>query len=446
MKTEKVVGVSPMKIVSACSILALGAVALVGAVSGAAKAEVLRLNTPAVGLTSDRIGALPDAERGPWVEYLARSQAKHLADRAALAAELPAGATPPPPPKAVGPAHYNMPLDRPADWYGTAEARAIADAIVSFQTPAGGWSKNQDRSIARLPGQRFSNDAETMEQNPANFDAPGDRFWTFVGTLDNEATWSEMRFLAKVAAHASGKEGDGWRASVIKGVRYLLDAQYPNGGWPQIWPLEGGFHDSITFNDNAVANAAMLLRDVAHGAEGFDFVPAELETQAAEATQKAIDVTLAAQVRRGDQLLGWAQQVEPLRLVPTSARNYEPRSIASGETTDILIFLMGEQNPSPEVQAAVRGGVGWLQSVRVYDKSFEMTDDGRKLIDKPGAGPLWSRNYDLVTGRPIFGDKDQTIHDDVNEISVGRRNGYSWWISSPQKALDVYARWAELLD
>lgn len=243
-----------------------------------------------------------------------------------------------------------------------------------------------------------------------------------------------------------GRRCASWRASVIKGVRYLLDAQYPNGGWPQIWPLEGGFHDSITFNDNAVANAAMLLRDVAHGAEGFDFVPAELETQAAEATQKAIDVILAAQVHRGDQLLGWAQQVEPLRLVPTSARNYEPRSIASGETTDILIFLMGEQNPSPEVQAAVRGGVGWLQSVRVYDKSFEMTDDGRKLIDKPGAGPLWSRNYDLVTGRPIFGDKDQTIHDDVNEISVGRRNGYSWWISSPQKALDVYARWAELLD
>lgn len=311
-----------------------------------------------------------------------------------------------------------------------------------FPDPAGGWSKNQDRSIARLPGQRFSNDAETMEQNPANFDAPADRFWTFVGTLDNEATWSEMRFLAKVAAYAPGRDGDAWRASVIRGVRYLLNAQYPNGGWPQIWPLEGGFHDSITFNDNAVANAAMLLRDVAHGAEGFDFVPADLETQAAEATQKAIEVILAAQVRQGDRLLGWPQQVEPMRLVPTSARNYEPRSIASGETTDILIFLMGEENPSPEIKAAVRGAAEWLQAVRVYDKSFEMTDDGRKLIDKAGAGPIWSRNYDLVTGRPIFGDKDQTIHDDVNEISVGRRNGYSWWISSPQKALDLYADWS----
>lgn len=50
-------------------------------------------------------------------------------------------------------------------------------------------------------------------------------------------------------------------------MRYLLNAQYPNGGWPQIWPLEGGFHDSITFNDNAVANAAMLLRDVSQGRE-----------------------------------------------------------------------------------------------------------------------------------------------------------------------------------
>ncbi|QYF88206.1 pectate lyase [Brevundimonas sp. PAMC22021] len=407
-----------------------------------ARAEVIRLNTPAVGLTLDRIGALPDAEREPWIEYLARSQAQMQADRASLAAELPAGATPPPPPQAVGGSQTHLPLDQPEAWYATAEARAVADAVVTFQTPAGGWSKNQDRRIARLPGQRFSNDAETMEQNPANFDAPADRFWTFVGTLDNNATWSEMRFLAKVAAHAPGPQGDAWRASVIKGVQYLLNAQYPNGGWPQIWPLEGGFHDSVTFNDNAVAQAAMVLRDVSHGEEGFDFVPAELEARAAEATKKAIDVILAAEVRYGDRIMGWPQQVEPLRLVPTSARNYEPRSVASGETTDILIFLMGEPDPSPEMKAAIRAGAAWLEATQVHDKSFEMTDDGRKLIDKPGAGPIWSRNYDIVTGQPIFGDKDQTIHDDVNGISVGRRNGYSWWIASPQRALDAYTAWS----
>jgi PelA/Pel-15E family pectate lyase len=412
------------------------------AAAPAAHAEVLRLNTPSVSLTPDRIGTLPDAERQAWIDYLARSQAQRQADRDALAAELPAGAVAPPPPHAVGGGGRNLPLDRPTEWYGSAEARATADATVSFQTPAGGWSKNQDRRIARLPGQRFSNDAETMEQNPANFDAPADRFWTFVGTLDNDSTWSEMRFLARVAAQAPGHEGDAWRASVVKGVRYLLNAQYPNGGWPQIWPLEGGFHDSITFNDNAVANAAMVLRDVSHGAEGFDFVPADLKSRSAEATHKAVDVILAAQIRSGDTLLGWAQQVEPMRLVPTSARNYEPRSIASGETTDILIFLMGETDPSPELKAAIRGGAAWLEATRVYDKSFEQTPDGRKLVDRAGAGPIWSRNYDLVTGHPIFGDKDQTIHDDVNELSAGRRNGYSWWNATPQKALDAYAAWA----
>ena len=37
------------------------------------------------------------------------------------------------------------------------------------------------------------------------------------------------------------------------------------------------------------------------------------------------------------------------------------------------------------------------------------------------AGPLWSRNHDLVTGLRIFGDKNQMIDDNVNDISIGRR-------------------------
>ena len=69
-------------------------------------------------------------------------------------------------------------------------------------------------------------------------------------------------------------------------------------------------------------------------------------------------------------------------------------------------------------------------------------EEGRKLVDKPGAGPIWSRNYDIRTGQPIFGDWGKTIHDDVNEISKGRRNGYSWYSAGPQKALDAYAKWA----
>jgi len=415
------------------------ALLLVGA---PATAEVIGRNVPAVSMTPDRVASLPAAQQDAWFAYLNRSIAQRGLDRATLAAELPAAATPPPPPMAVGGGHYNMPLDRDAAWYSTPEARATADAIVSFQTPAGGWSKNQNRTLARLRGQRYSNDAEHMELDMENFDAPVDRFWTFVGTLDNDATTTEMRFLAKAAAQASGRQGDAWRASIVRGVNYLLNAQYPNGGWPQIWPLEGGFHDAITFNDNAVAKAAMVLEDVAESKEGFGFVPATLKARAANAQARAVGLILAAQMRIDGQLTAWPQQVDPITLQPSSARNYEPHSLASGETTDLLLFLMRQSNPSPEVKAAVRAGIAWLEKTRVYDKSFEMTAEGRKLIDKPGAGPIWSRNYDVVTGQPIFGDKDQSIHDDVNGISIGRRNGYSWWNATPQAALDAYPAWA----
>ncbi|QAY77463.1 pectate lyase [Sphingosinicella sp. BN140058] len=406
-------------------------------------AKVIGTNVPAQSLTHERIAALPAAERAAWAAYLRRSEAQMRADRASLAAELPAGATPPPPPQAVGGGKGNMPLDRDASWYGGTEARAVADTIVSFQTPAGGWSKNQDRAIApRRPGQRFANDAETMDPDRSNFDAPADRFWTFVGTLDNDATTTEMRFLARVAEQLPAAEAARYRASFVKGVRYLLAAQYPNGGWPQNWPLEGGFHDAITFNDNAVAHAATLLQEVAAGGARYGFVPADLRRQAARAADRGIAIIIRAQVRIGGTLAGWPQQVDPLTLAPSSARNYEPQSIASAETTDILLFLMQQPRPSSAVNAAIRGGIAWLKAKAIYNQAWTHTPEGRKIVPQQGAGPIWSRNYSITTGQPIFGDKDKSIHDDVNFISIGRRNGYNWYVTSPQQAIDAFAKWS----
>ncbi|WP_394653672.1 pectate lyase [uncultured Sphingomonas sp.] len=421
-----------------------GALTLVAAAVPLARpvmAKVIGTNQPAQSLTRERIATLPVRERAAWLAYLTRSEATMRADRASLAAELRPGETPPPPPIAKGGGHRAAPLDRDAAWYASAEAKRIGDTIVSFQTPAGGWSKNQDRGgPARLRGQRYANDAETMVLDPTNFDAPVDRFWTFVGTIDNDATTHEMHYLGRLATALPGRDGDRYRASFVKGVRYLLVAQYPNGGWPQVYPLEGGFHDGITFNDNGVALVAMLLEDVGEDA-GYRFVPADLRAKARTAVARATDVILRAQVRQNGRLTGWPQQVDALTLAPISARNYEPRSIASGETTDILMFLMRAPRPTPAVRAAIDAGVAWLQSVAVYDVAFTRTPEGRKLLPKPGAGPLWSRNYDLVTGKPIFGDKDKSIHDDVNGISEGRRNGYSWWMDVPKRAIAAYPAW-----
>ena len=400
---------------------------------------IIGSNTPAPEVSAARLGDVPAAQRAAWADYIARSQKQRQFDREHLAAELKPGEAAPPPPVAGS---GKMSLKKEPSWYGAPEARAMADTIVSFQTPSGGWSKNQDRSgPARLRGQRYANDAETMALDTGNFDAPHDRFWTFVGTLDNGATTAEMRFLGRVQAQLPGKDGDAYRASISRAIAYLLMAQYPNGGWPQNYPLEGGFHDGITFNDNAVAEAAMILEDIAEGRPEFSFVPGELRRQAGAASARAIRPILDAQVVVDGKKTIWPQQVDAMTLAPISARNYEMPSLAGAESSEVLLFLMRQPNPSPEIRAAVDAGVAWLKAHAIYGKAFTKlsADEGRKLIDKPGAGPIWSRNYDIRTGKPIFGDLDQSIHDDVNEISKGRRNGYSWYNAAPQKALDAYA-------
>src|SRR3954471_20581686 len=56
-------------------------------------------------------------------------------------------------------------------------------------------------------------------------------------TIDNGATYTELERLAK--AHLA--TGDArYAAAFRKGFEYLLGAQYPNGGWPQYFPLRGG--------------------------------------------------------------------------------------------------------------------------------------------------------------------------------------------------------------
>ena len=47
----------------------------------------------------------------------------------------------------------------------------------------------------------------------------------------------------------------------------------------------------------------------------------------------------------------------------------------------------------------------------------------------------------LGTDRPLFGDRDKTIHDDVMEISKERRKGYRWFSDRPSRALQEYHRW-----
>lgn len=387
---------------------------------------------PAEPLSVERIADLAPAAKSAWRDYLTRSSALLAADKATLAGELKPG-QPVPPPPAEGKGAKSMPLDRPADWYAGTEARHIADIIVSFQTPAGGWGKNQPREGApRLPGQHY-----VAEDQPK----AGERKWNYVGTIDNDATVTELRFLSRVVTQLPAADAVPYRTALLKGIDYLLGAQMPNGGWPQVWPLQGGYHDAITYNDDAFVHVAQLLLDIAASKDGFATVPASTREKSVAALVEAISCILTTQVIKDGKRLGWGQQHDPLTLAPVGARNFEPASLSSAESVRILLFLMSLQSPTEEVKAAIRGGVAWLKETAIQDRTWEKTDQGSVLKISPGAKPIWSRYYALDSNKPIFGDRDRTIHDDVTDLSEERRNGYAWYNTSGQKTLQVYEKW-----
>jgi PelA/Pel-15E family pectate lyase len=399
--------------------LALGPAAL--------NAATIGTQTPAPPLTQALIDAeAPAAERAAWTAYLRRPEALMAADKASLAAEREGLATIPAPARPGNP--NSMPLNRDGAWYGGAEAKAIAANILSFQTPAGGWSKNQNRADPpRVRGQSYLEGGE------------GDS-WSYIGTFDNDATQTELAFLARVQAQYPGPEGEVYRAAFLKGVRYILTAQYPNGAFPQVYPLMGGYHDALTFNDNGFAHQATFLREIAARKGDYAFVPADLAAEAGRAADKAMAVLLKSQVVVDGKKTVWGQQHDPITLQPVGARNYEMRSLAAAESAGLLIFLMQQDNPTKEMQEAVHAGIAWLKDHAITGYEWTTRDPavGRMLYAKEGAGPLWSRFYSIETGKPIFGERDQRVFDDVADVGSGRRNGYSWYNSTPRSAIEMY--------
>ena len=408
-----------------------------------AHAKQIGVIAPAQALTVQRVATLSPIQQPIWNDYLIRSQRQQEADRAALAAER-VGVAAPPPPVESGKSEGSMPLNKATSWYGSPEAIRVADNIVSFQTPAGGWGKNQPRNRAvRQKGQSYVSNNRSKFLAPGDFDTPEDESWSYVGTIDNDATITEISFLAKVIAATKSPLSDVYRDSAIRGLEYLLAAQFPNGGWPQVWPLQGGYHDAYTINDNAVVAVAELLGTASTGRDAFAFVPHSLRMRAQKAEQRAVSSLLATQSVIGGRKTLWAQQLDALTLEPTSARNYEPAALCSAESASILMYLMNVRNPSAGIVEAVEGGIAALRTLAIEGKAWRKVGEpeGRRLITQIGAPKIWARYYDISTLQPIFGDRDKSLHDDVADISLERRNGYGWYGIGPQKALDAFEVW-----
>ncbi|WAC58740.1 pectate lyase [Brevundimonas sp. SL130] len=331
---------------------------------------------------------------------------------------------------ALAPAVAATPADTPAwgsqvvrlapAWYGSDAARQMAATVMLHQSAQGGWPKNTDLFAPPRP------DAD-----------PG-----LANTIDNDGTTLPLDFLARVISAGDA----GAKPAFDRGLDYLFEAQSPSGGWPQFYPLRGGYYDQITYNDDAMVHVLRLLQTVAEGRSPYGFVDATRRARAAEAVQAGTALILKTQVRRNGRLTAWCAQHDAVTFEPAWARRFEPPSLSGNESVGIVRFLMSIDHPSPEVIAAVEGAVDWFRAVALPDLRVETIEtDGkpdRRVVAAPGEGPLWARFYDLQTDAPIFMGRESIARASLAEIEQERRAGYHYVGTWPAALINVdYPAW-----
>jgi PelA/Pel-15E family pectate lyase len=138
----------------------------------------------------------------------------------------------------------------------------------------------------------------------------------------------------------------------------------------------------------------------------------------------------------------WAQQHDALTLKPCAARNFEPLAECSSESVGLVQFLMRIPRPSPEIIASVDGAMAWFPQRALRGVAWDRhATTGTALTPAPNGPDLWARFYEIGTGRPIFGERDRTVHYSVTELSSERRLGYGWYNSRAAALPGQYAAW-----
>jgi len=361
-----------------------------------------------------------------WQQYFARSERLRQLDQQVLADEL----------KQLGQSQGSKPVkhkkfgfvERPDQAFLLSpEAERVAQVILSFQTPSGGWSKRTDMaSQNRLPGQQFG-----VEKD-------------YIPTFDNGATSTQILWLSAFLPYARSEIRPAVQQAIERAIIFVLNAQYPNGGFAQTFPLRGGYHDAVTLNDDVMVNLLKLLQKVATD-PAFTFVTASVRQQASLQFQRGIDWLLKAQVKLHGELTVWGAQHDPVSFLPVKARAYELASLVSSESAGVTLLLMQLPQPSAAVIQSVEAAVGWFNAKQISNTAMLRSDSGVRFVEKAGAKPLWARFYDLDKQQPLFVDRDGTVVSSMAQLSIERQKGYGWYQSNAGAVLKAYPGWKAAL-
>ena len=234
--------------------------------------------------------------------------------------------------------------------YKQTEITNIANNILLFQKYNGGWPKNYDFFAILTPEQKNTVKAAKGETNT---------------TFDNGNTYTQIAALA-IAFKATGVEK--YKTACLKGLEFVLKAQYKNGGWPQYYPIEKDNYSShITFNDGAMIGVMQLIKDILDGKPQYAFIDSKLRERLESAYNKGMDCIIKTQINDAGKPTAWCQQYDEVTLQPAWARKFEPPSICNKESADLVLFLMSIDHPKKEIIDAIQNAVVWFDESIIHN-------------------------------------------------------------------------------
>jgi hypothetical protein len=256
-------------------------------------------------------------------------------------------------------------------------AEKAADALIFGQTKEGGWHYVVDFEPKGLQD-FYKNQASKFKWGMEE-----QRFYKGNATLDDGNTASATRFLLRLYLVSKNQK---YKTPLLKALNFFLTAQYPNGAFPQRFPLrydfvQDGFPDYTsyyTLNDGATVTAIQVLVDAYENLGDKKYL---------DSAKKAVDFLIAVQ---GPEDQGcWAEQYHPDTMQPEKARTHEPAGFVVRESIEVIETL--------ETFYKMTGDRRYLRPIPLCLNWFDRVNKEAIEFKRPVA-----RYYELGTNLPIY--------------------------------------------
>lgn len=274
------------------------------------------------------------------------------------------------------------------DEYYYEEAKKVANVLIWGQEPCGGWNYMFDMAGENSMKEWYA----TIGKNGWRLE----EFQHYYGnaTFDDSVTSDVAKFLLRIYVE---KYDPTFRPALDKVIHFILESQYPIGGWPQRYPLmydhvfqgKADYSSFITLNDDVIPDNIDFLVQC-YQALGLKNLK--------EPIMRALNMVIVLQ--QGAPYAGWADQYTVADLQPAHARSYEPRSINAGTTVGMIHKLCDYYKLTGETKflSGIPAAIEFLESMKLPDS--EVVRFGRRPLEEGQI--LVPRFINPEDGKPLY--------------------------------------------